>query len=144
MSIKNGDSISLDYEGKLEDGTVFDSSKHGDHSHPLEFKVGEGMIIPGFEKEILGLKVGDEKTFKIPAKEAYGELQEELKQKIPKDAFPKDKEVKAGMVILLNAPTGEQIPVKIDSVTENEIVVDLNHPLAGKDLIFSIKILEIK
>lgn len=144
MSIKNGDSISLDYEGKLEDGTVFDSSKHGDHSHPLEFTIGKNMVIPGFEKAVLGLKVGDEKTFKIPASEAYGECQEELKQKIPKDAFPKDQEIKAGMVILLNAPNGEQFPVKIDSVTENEVVVDLNHPLAGKDLIFNIKILEIK
>ncbi len=144
MSIKNGDKVSLDYEGKLEDGTVFDSSKHGDHSHPLEFTIGENMVIPGFEKAVLGLEVGDEKTFKITANEAYGETKEELKQKIPKEAFPKDQEVKEGMVILLNAPNGEQFPVKIDSVTESEVVVDLNHPLAGKDLTFSIKILEIK
>ena len=144
MGIKKGDKISLDYEGKLEDGTIFDSSKHGDHSHPLEFTVGEGMIIPGFEKAVMGLKVGDEKTVKIPAKEAYGECQEELKQKIPREAFPKDQEIHAGMAILLNAPNGEQFPVKIDSVTEKEVVIDLNHPLAGKDLIFSIKILEIK
>jgi FKBP-type peptidyl-prolyl cis-trans isomerase 2 len=144
MSIKNGDTISLDYEGKLEDGTVFDSSKHGDHSHPLTFQIGSKMVIPGFEKEVLGMKLGEEKTFIINPEDGYGEAKEELKRKIPKNALPKEQEPEVGMIMVLAAPTGEQFPAKICEINEDNIVIDLNHPLAGKKLIFSIKILEIK
>ena len=144
MSIKNGDSVSLDYEGKLEDGTIFDSSKHGDHSHPLNFKVGANMVIPGFEKAVIGMKVGEKKTFTINPKEAYGEIREEFKKKIPRSALPKEGNPEVGMVLALATPTGEQFPARICEVNKEDIVIDLNHPLAGKKLIFDIKILEIK
>lgn len=144
MEIKKGNSVSLDYEGKLDDGTVFDSSKHGDHTHPLEFKVGEGSVILGFEKNVIGLKVGEEKTFKIPAKDAYGEIQKSLIQKVPREAFPKDQKLEEGMVVILDTPTGEKLPLRVEKVEEKEVTLDLNHPLAGKDLTFNIKILEIK
>lgn len=144
MEIKNGDTVSIDYEGKLEDGTVFDSSKHGDHSHPLVFKVGANMVIPGFEKQVIGMKVGDKKTFTIKPEEGYGEPREELKRKIPKKNLPEGQEPKEGMIILLKAPTGEEFPARIIKVTKEDITLDLNHPLAGKKLTFSIKILEKK
>jgi FKBP-type peptidyl-prolyl cis-trans isomerase 2 len=144
MSIKNGDTVSLDYEGKLEDGTIFDSSKHDDHSHPLTFQVGAKMVIPGFEKQVLEMKIGEEKIFTINPQEGYGETKEELKRKIPKSSLPKDGKPEVGMMMVLAAPTGEQFPAKICEVNKDNILIDLNHPLAGKKLIFKIKILEIK
>jgi FKBP-type peptidyl-prolyl cis-trans isomerase 2 len=144
MGIKNGDTVSLDYEGKLEDGTIFDSSKHGDHSHPLTFKVGGNMVIPGFEKEVIGMKVGEEKTFKIKPKDGYGEPREELKRSLPRNSLPKEQAPEEGMIIVLKAPTGEEFPAKIVEVNKESIVIDLNHPLAGKTLTFNIKILEKK
>ncbi len=143
MNASNGNTVSIEYEGKLEDGTIFDSSKHGDHSHPLTFKIGEKMVIPGFEKEVLGMKTGEEKTFSIEPKDAYGEIREELKRDIPKSSLPQDYEPKEGMILMLNAPNGQQFPVRICNVKGKNVTLDLNHPLAGKKLIFRIKLLEI-
>ena len=127
----------------LEDGTIFDSSKHGDHSHPLNFKVGANMVIPGFEKAVIGMKVDEKKTFNINPEEGYGEIREEFKRKVPKKALPEGK-LEVGMVLGLATPTGEQFPARICEINKEDIVIDLNHPLAGKKLIFDIKILEIK
>ena len=144
MTIKNGSKVTLDYEGKLEDGTVFDSSKHGDHSHPLEFEIGAKQVIPGFEKAVMGLKKGEEKEFFLSPEEAYGNHNPELKKEIPKDVLPKDQEPKVGMGLMLAAPTGQQIPGQIIAVDKDKITVDLNHPLAGKKLTFNIKVIEVK
>lgn len=143
MAIKKGDTISLDYEGKLESGEVFDSSTHGDHSHPLTFQVGGGQVIPGFDAAVIGMNKSQEKEFSIEPNEAYGEANLELKKEFPRNALPKDPEPKAGMMLMLSTPDGQQFPAKIDSVTKDKVVIDLNHPLAGKKLIFKIKILEI-
>lgn len=144
MSIKEGDKVVLDYEGKLEDGKVFDSSKHGDHSHPLEFTVGEGKVIPGFEAAVKGMKKGEKKTFEIEPKDAYGEPNKQLIQEIPRNAMPKDQEPKEGMVLAMNSPDGRQFPAKVVGVTKDKIKLDLNHPLAGKKLVFDIEIKDVK
>jgi len=144
MPVKKGDKIKVDYTGKLDDGTVFDSSTHGDHSHPLEFVAGEGKVIKGFDDAVMGMEKGEEKEFKIDKKDAYGEHNPEAIKNIPKSALPPGQEPKPGMMLAMATPDGQQIPVKIKDVTETEIVLDANHPLAGKDLTFNIKIVDIE
>lgn len=141
-TIKKGSKVSLDYEGKLESGEVFDSSKHGDHSHPLEFEAGSGQVIAGFDSAVMGMKVGDEKEFKIEAKDAYGEYNPQLTKEIPRSALPQDQEPKEGMTLMVGTPQG-QFPVVISKVTPTSVTIDMNHPLAGKKLIFNIKVLDI-
>ena len=138
-----GDQVKVDYTGTLEDGTVFDSSTHGDHSHPLEFKVGAGEVIKGFENAVVGMEIGQEKEVKIPPQEAYGDHKNELMQEIPRDKLPKDREPEAGMMLAMSTPDGRQVPVMISEVKDGTVVLDMNHPLAGKTLIFRIKLLEI-
>jgi len=142
--ITKGKKVSLDYEGRLEDGVVFDSSKHGDHSHPLEFEVGSGRVIKGFDDAVIGMKAGEEKEFTIKKEEAYGEYRAELKQEIPRSALPEGPEPKAGMALIMQSPDGQQRPVKIVEVKAESLVLDMNHPLAGKNLIFKIKILKVE
>ena len=144
MAIKKGDKISVEYEGKFEDGTVFDSSSHGDHSHPMEFEVGTGQVIKGFEEAVIGMKKGEEKEFSIESKDAYGDHKSELKRDIPRSTLPKDQEPKEGMMLMVKDPSGHQVPVKILAVDDKNITIDLNHPLAGKKLIFKIKIADVK
>jgi len=137
---KEGLFVSLDYEGRLESGEVFDSSKHGDHSHPLEFQVGSGQVIPGFDSAVKGMKVGEEKEFKIIPSEAYGEYNPQLTKEIPRNTLPKEQEPKVGMTLLVGTPQG-QFPVTITKVSNENVTIDLNHPLAGKTLIFKIKVI---
>ncbi len=141
MTIKKGDKIKVEYEGKLEDGTVFDSSAKA--GKPLEFEVGSGMLIPGFDNAVVGMKKGEEKEVKIEPKDAYGESNPQLIKKIPKEQLPKDKEIKKGMVLGLSMPNGAQVPAVVKEVSDKDIALDLNHPLAGKTLTFKIKIVEI-
>ena len=141
MAIKKGDKVKIEYEGRLEDGTVFDSSTHGDHSHPLEFEVGSGQIIPGFENNVLGMNKGDEKEFKIAPENAYRQHDPKLKQEIPISAIKgSGQEPKVGMVLMIRSPEGQQVPLKIIGVGKEKITLDLNHPLAGRTLIFKIKV----
>ncbi len=142
-TVKKGNKVKLDYEGSLDSGEIFDSSKHGDHSHPLEFEVGSGKVIPGFDKAVIGMKKDEEKTFVIEAKDAYGEPQKELIQDVPKSSLPQDQELKAGIILMAGTPDGNQFPVRIAEVGKDTVKIDLNHPLAGKNLHFKIKILEI-
>ncbi|MEX0920882.1 MAG: peptidylprolyl isomerase [Candidatus Pacearchaeota archaeon] len=146
MAIKDGDTVKLDYEGKLDDGTVFDSSKHGDHSHPLEFTVGSKQVIPGFEAAVKGMKKGEKKEFKIASKDAYGDRKEELKKDVPRSSIPKNpqgQEPKKGMVLMVQSPQGQQFPAKIVKVTKDKVTLDLNHPLAGKDLTFNVEVVDV-
>ena len=136
--------VKLHYEGKFEDGTVFDSSKHGDHEHPLEFTVGSGQVVPGFDKAAEGMDVGEKKEFTLKPEESYGMRKEELTQKIPRDVLPKEQEPKEGMMLVAQTPNGQKMPVKILEVNDKEITVDMNHPLAGKTLKFNIEILEVR
>lgn len=143
MPIENNSKVTLDYEGKLEDGQIFDSSKHGDHSHPLIFTVGEGNVIPGFEKAVLGMELDEEKEFEIAPEDAYGMPDERLIQEIPRNVLPAEPEPKAGMALMMQTPEGN-IPVMISEVKADSVILNLNHPLAGKKLIFKIKILKIE
>jgi len=143
MTIKNGDKVTLDYEGKFENGEVFDSSKHGDHSHPLTFVVGEHQVIPGFENAVIGMDINQKKEFTIPPEEAYGMPDDSLFQEIPRTALPQEPEPEAGMTLVMQTPQGN-IPAMISEIREDSVMLNLNHPLAGKTLIFNIQILEVQ
>ena len=140
MAVEKGNKVKVDYEGTLEDGTVFDTSKG---KAPIEFEVGEGKVIKGFDDGVLGMNVGEDKELKIPAAEAYGEPNPALEQVVPREKFNLPQEPKVDMMVMLGAPDGRQIPARIKEVTDKEISLDMNHPLAGKNLTFKIKLVEI-
>jgi peptidylprolyl isomerase len=135
--------VTVEYEGKFESGEVFDSTSHGDHAHPLTFMAGNREVVKGFDEAILGMEKGEEKEVKIKPEEAYGQHNPSLVQKIPRDKLPKEQEPKPGLLLMFRSQAGQQIPAKIVDVDEKEITVDLNHPLAGKTLVFKIKVVEI-
>lgn len=141
MAVKKGDTIKVHYEGKLDDGSVFDSSEK--HGQPLEFEVGAGKVIKGFDSQVEGMEKGEEKEFKIESKDAYGDHNPQLIKKIPKEQLPKDQEVKPGMMLGVGLPNGQQLPATVTEVGEKEITLDMNHPLAGKDLTFKIKVEDV-
>jgi FKBP-type peptidyl-prolyl cis-trans isomerase 2 len=144
MSIKQGDKVSVNYEGKFDSGEIFDSSFHGDHSHPIEFVVGEHQVIKGFEDAVVGMNVGEEKEIVIEAGDAYGERNEELVKEFDRKDIPLNEEPEVGMVLGFNLPQGGQFPATIAKITEDKITFDLNHPLAGKRLNFKIKVADVK
>lgn len=137
---KNGDTVKVHYKGTLEDGSVFDTSEGRD---PLEFTVGQGQLIPGFENAVLELTQGNSKTVTIPSGEAYGEKRDDLIISVPKKDLPDDVDPQVGMQLQVNQPDGKAIPVKITKVEEEAIEIDANHPLAGEDLTFEIELVEI-
>ena len=139
--VKKGDKIKVEYTGTLEDGSIFDSSDK--HDAPIEFTVGSGKLIKGFENAVIGMKLGEEKEIKIPPEEAYGPHNPEFVKDMPRNIFPENKQIQIGMVFQVSLQSGRQIPVWISKISENSVTVDLNPPLAGKTLIFKIKIVEI-
>jgi FKBP-type peptidyl-prolyl cis-trans isomerase 2 len=144
MTVKDGDKVKVEYEGKFDTGEVFDSTSHGDHSHPLEFVVGQNHVIKGFEDAVKGMEVNGEKEIVIKPDEAYGERREELVREFDRKGIPLEQEPKVGMVLGFNAPNGQQFPATITNVTEDKITFDLNHPLAGKTLNFKVKVVGIE
>ena len=139
MVVKKGDKIKVEYTGSFESGEVFDASEK--HGKPLEFEAGAGMVVPGFDAGVIGMDVGEEKTITLKPEEAYGMPNEQAIQKVPKDKFPA--EAKEGMMIGVPLPNGQQMPAKITKIDDNEVTIDMNHPMAGKTLVFKIKIVEI-
>jgi len=139
LSIRDGDTTKLDYTGTLDDGSVFDCS---DDREPLQFTVGAGQVIPGFEEAVRGMEEGEEKKVRIEPSEAYGEYNEDLTQKIPKTVISSDMEIEEGMMLLVKTPDGQEIPAKVAEVGDEQVTLDMNHPLAGKALNFNIKIVE--
>lgn len=139
--LNKGDKVKIEYEGKLESGKVFDSSKK--HDKPLEFEIGSGKVIKGFEDAVKDMKEGEEKEITLKPEEAYGPYRKELIKEAPKDKLPKDRPVKEGAVVVIGLPNGSKIPARITEVGEEKIKLDLNHPLAGKKLKFKIKLLEV-
>ncbi|MCP4570233.1 MAG: peptidylprolyl isomerase [FCB group bacterium] len=137
---KNGDSVKVHYTGKLEDGTVFDSSKD---RQPLEFKLGAGNVIPGFDSGITGMAIGDSKTVTIPPDQAYGEVRKDLLVEVDKGEFPKDIKPEIGQELQVQQPDGTPVSVTIVDVQDEKVTLDANHPLAGKTLIFDIELVEI-
>lgn len=139
-SAGSGNTVRVHYTGTLDDGNVFDSSREHD---ALEFIIGDGRMIPGFEKAVTGMNAGDTKRVKIPANEAYGVHRDELIVKIVRSHFPDNIVPIAGLQLSLRSPEGQIINAVITSVEEENVLLDANHPLAGKDLTFDIELMEI-
>jgi peptidylprolyl isomerase len=137
---KSGDKVRIHYTGKLDDGTQFDSSEGRD---PLEFDLGGGGVIPGFDSAVDGMAVGESKSVKIESEEAYGPRHEELIQDVPKSELPDDMELSVGLQLQAQNPEGQVMRFMITAVTDDIITVDGNHPLAGQALNFDIELVEI-
>ncbi len=137
---KSGDTVKIHYTGTLDDGTEFDSSKGRD---PLEFEVGSGQVIPGFDKAVEGMSVGEEKTVNIEADDAYGQHREQMVQEVPKTALPQGLTPEVGMGLQAQNPEGQPISLRVTEVGDDTITVDGNHPLAGKNLNFDIQLVSI-
>lgn len=137
---KAGDTVRVHYTGKLDDGTTFDSSAGRE---PMEFAVGSGKVIPGFDKATEGMRVGENKSVRIPAEDAYGVHKEYLIQEVPKSALPDDLDPSVGMPLQAQQPDGQVIKLVVTAVAEDSITVDGNHPLAGQTLNFDIELVEI-
>ena len=139
--VKKGNRIKVHYTGTLQDGTIFDKSKEGE---PLEFTVGSGQIIPGFDKAVEGMKLNEEKKVTLKTEDAYGKRDETAIREFPKNSLPENFKPEKGVMIKLQDQTGRAMPGTVTDITENSITVDLNHPLAGKDLTFDIKVIGIE
>ena len=137
---KSGDTVRIHYTGTLEDGATFDSSAGRD---PLEFTLGSGQVIPGFDKAVDGMAVGEAKTVEIPAEDAYGPHNPDGRQSIPRDNIPPNIPLDIGTQLQMQLPDGRPVPVMVAEVSDETVVLDANHPLAGKDLTFQIELVEI-
>lgn len=135
-----GNTVRVHYTGKLNDGTVFDSSENRE---PLEFVVGEGNMIKGFDAAVQGMSLGSNKSVVIPSEEAYGAKREDMMVDIPIDQVPADIKPEVGMDLSIQNQEGQPMPVKVVNVDEEKITLDANHPLAGQELTFDIKLVEI-
>lgn len=140
MAIQNGRKVPLEYTLTV-DGEVVDSSeKHG----PLQYTHGEGQIISGLADRLEGLQEGAEKTIEVSPEQAYGKMNPEAFKEFPKSSLPQDLEPKVGMLLQVQRQNGQAVPAKISEVKEDSIILDLNHPLAGKTLTFDVKILSVE
>lgn len=138
--VKDGDTVKVNYTGKFKEGSVFDSSEGRE---PLEFQLGKGQLIPGFEKAVIGMKVGETATVDIPSDQAYGPHREELTQQVPRQQFPEDMEFQVGQRFRIGEDEEHPMIVEVTDVSDSAITLDGNHPLAGKDLVFNIELVEI-
>jgi peptidylprolyl isomerase len=137
---KPGDTVTVHYTGKLEDGTVFDSSVGRD---PLQFSIGSGSIIPGFEQAVIGMTPGESKTETIGSEQAYGPYYEEMVLVVDRQQMPTELSIQIGQQLQIRQPSGQTIPVIITDVSDGEVTLDANHPLAGEDLTFDIQLVAI-
>ena len=137
---KSGDTVKIHYTGTLDDGSQFDSSAGRD---PLEFEVGSGQVIPGFDKAVEGMAVGDSKSVRIEAVDAYGPRHEQLVQEVDRSLLPDDLEPSEGMTLQSSSPDGQTMQFMVTAVADDTITVDANHPLAGEALSFDIELVEI-
>ena len=140
QEVKNGMYVSVAYTGTLENGEQFDSSEG---NPPLEFKVGEGRVIKGFEEAVLGMTLDEKKTFTVPPEEAYGQRDESFTYEIPTDQIPSEIQPQVGQTLALRSPDGREVPARIAAADEQKVTFDLNHPLAGESLTFEIQIKSI-
>lgn len=138
-AIQSGDTIAVDYTGKLENGEVFDSSQGRE---PLTFTVGAGMLIKGFDQAVLGMKKGDSKTVTIPPEEAYGPRSEDAFVEIPRANIPDELPLEEGIELQLQDPNGRPVPARVTEITEESVKMDINHFLAGETLVFDIKVVQ--
>ena len=140
MAVEKGKTVKIQYEGRLESGEVFDKSQQDSH---LEFTAGEGKIIPGFEKAVIGMEKGEEKEITIPPEDAYGSRKDDLVRSVPRSKLPEGIKPEKGMFLESKVASGKTMPVKITEVNEEDIKIDFNHPLADQKLIFKIKVCDI-
>lgn len=138
--VKSGDTVRIHYTGTLTDGSTFDSSAGRD---PLEFTVGSGQIIPGLDKAMPGMAVGEKKQVTVPADDAYGQPNPQAQQAVPRGEIPDHIPLDLGTQLQVQTPNGQEMQVTVVDVTEQEVTLDANHPLAGKDLTFDIELVEI-
>ncbi|MDB4402712.1 peptidylprolyl isomerase [Algibacter sp.] len=139
--VKENDTVKVHYTGKLSNGQVFDSSVDRE---PLEVTLGQGMLIPGFEKGIMTMELNEKKTINIPVAEAYGDVQKELLYEVKKEQLPQDMKPEVGMGLASKGEDGREVQFRIAEVNEDHIIADANHPLAGQDLTFDLELVEIK
>jgi peptidylprolyl isomerase len=139
--VKTGDKVTVEYVGSFTDGKIFDASvKHG---RPIEFTVGSGQVVKGFDNAVVGMAIGEEKVVKLTPDLAYGERRAELQKVLLRKNLPADKEPKPGMALVLGLANGVEVPARITKVEGEMVTIDLNHPLAGKNLNFKIKVVGI-
>lgn len=136
----SGDTVHVHYTGRLDDGTVFDSSEGRD---PLKFTVGAGQVIPGFDQAVNGMAPGDSKTVRIGPSDAYGERRDELVLDVPREQFPDDIDPEPGMELAVQSDGGRQLPVRVTDVRDDSVTLDANHPLAGEALTFEVTLVEV-
>lgn len=137
---KTGDTVRIHYTGTLDDGSVFDSSEGRD---PLEFKLGSGQVIAGFDSAVDGMKVGDKKTSNIPCDQAYGAANPEAQQDVPRSDIPAEIPLEVGLQLQMRSPEGQVVAVIVKAITEDTVTLDANHALAGQDLTFAIELVSI-
>jgi len=142
MKIKNGQKVNVHYVGTLNDGTEFDNSKT--RGTPLQFELGSGTVLPAFESAIKGMQVGDTKKISLTADQAYGQPTQEAIQTIPKDRFDKDMNLEVGLEVAAKTPDGQPIRAVVQAVEEETVVLDFNHPLAGKDINFDVELVSVE
>ena len=140
VQARMNDKVKVHYSGTLSDGTVFDSSLERE---PFEFTIGQGMVIPGFEKGIIGMSEGDSRMVSITSDDAYGPYRDDLVGVIDKSRKPENIDLEIGMVLQMRSPEGSVTNVTVKDIGDEGITLDLNHPLAGKDLVFEIKLMEV-
>ena len=138
--VETGQFVSVHYKGTLQDGEVFDTSEG---HHPLEVQIGEGQIISGFEKALMGMSLNEKKVFTLDPEEAYGQKDESLTHSFPRADVPVEINPEVGQTVALSSPEGQQVPALITEVDDEKVVVDLNHPLAGQTLTFDIEVVGI-
>ncbi|MDO5757481.1 MAG: peptidylprolyl isomerase [Rhodobacterales bacterium] len=138
--VKSGDTVHIHYTGTLADGTVFDSSEGRD---PLKFEVGSGQIIPGLDTAMPGMTVGDKKSVEVPADAAYGQVDPNARQQVPREGIPADIPLDPGTQLQVQTENGQVLPVTVLEVTDDHVTLDANHALAGKDLKFDIELVAI-
>lgn len=138
---KSGNLVAVHYTGTLEDGTVFDSSREGD---PIEFELGSGAVIDGFEEAVNGMAIGESRQVSIAPEDAYGERRDDLSLEVPRDQLPPEVEPEVGQMLALQVTPDQQAIARIAEIDNGEITLDLNHPLAGHTLNFDIELVEIK
>jgi FKBP-type peptidyl-prolyl cis-trans isomerase 2 len=139
--VKFGDSITVNFIGKLDDGTIFDSSEE---TGPLEFTVGQDGIISGFSQAVVGMEVGESRTVRLEAESAFGPYIKELVQKVDRNQFPAHIKPEVGQVLQVRSEDGLSFPIRVIGLSDQHITLDANHPLAGKPVTFEIQVLDIK
>ena len=140
QQVKKGDKVKVHYHGRLNNGETFDKSEGRE---PLEFEVGSGSVIKGFDDGVTGMAAGDKKTINIPFDDAYGPVNPDMIIEMPKERFPKDMEIEVGMPLGMSDNQGQQFQVTIVEIKDDVVLLDANHPLAGEDLIFDLELVEI-